>query len=186
MINVSSRIAGGPLGVMAHTQGRNALSVPGELRRAHTTLRHALLERELALHPRKAWVPRLLKGMCFGVWLGYMGPQQHVQSCNLRQHSITRPQTAQRVCRRPPPPNPTIPSVHCSGLGAVPKKGGKWRTIQHLSVSRQSLEETRYASSVIPACTPPGQWPQGVHSKTMATEHAQQKDNSFSWNTWPT
>jgi hypothetical protein len=29
-----------------------------------------------------------------------------------------------------------LPSLHCSGLGAVPKKNGKWKVIMHLSASR--------------------------------------------------
>ena len=42
-----------------------------------------------------------------------------------------------------PYPTLSIPNVRCAGLGIVPKKGGKWRMIMHLSVPRgHSINDT--------------------------------------------
>ena len=45
-----------------------------ELQRAHTPLRHSQFERELALHPDKAFTSQLLTALQHGVDIGYKGP----------------------------------------------------------------------------------------------------------------
>ena len=50
---------------------------------AHTTLRHAQFERELAQHPDKAWVSTLIQGLRHGFRLGYTGPRTTTHARNL-------------------------------------------------------------------------------------------------------
>ena len=45
-----------------------------ELQRAHTPLRHSQFERELALHPDKAYTLQLLTALQHGVDIGYKAP----------------------------------------------------------------------------------------------------------------
>ena len=110
---------------------------------APTPLRRSQFEIELAQHPDKAWISWLLDGIKHGVRIGYFGPRQpllsrNLTSANLHPHIITeelqKEVSAGRIIR-PFATNP-LPSLHCSGLGAVPKKNGKWRVIMHLSAPR--------------------------------------------------
>lgn len=48
-----------------------------------TPLRHSEFERELALHPDKAWVSWLLNGMSNGMSIGFVGPHTPYLSSNL-------------------------------------------------------------------------------------------------------
>ena len=119
---------------------RGVPSAPSELPGAHTPLRHAQFEPELSQHPDKAWVSKLLHGLSFGVRLGYTGPRQATFARNLpsaHEHpeaietELTKECAAGRILG--PYPRPPVPRLHCSGLGAVPKKNGSWRMILHLS-----------------------------------------------------
>ena len=138
--SASSHTSAGTLGAREHTLVGRAPTTRNELLRAHTPLRHSQFERELANHPDKAWVSRLLNGIKMGVDIGYRGPRGPQDSPNLSsayqhpniiQAELQKELDAGRV-QGPFPARP-MPSLHCSGLGVVPKKGNKWRMILHLS-----------------------------------------------------
>ena len=105
-----------------------------------TPLRHAQFAHELQNHPDNAWVARLLNGLRHGVRLGYTGPRCPTQARNLPS-AFTHPEAIDaelaKECAagriRGPFQEPPFPNLHCSGLGAVPKKDGRWRMILHLS-----------------------------------------------------
>ena len=128
-------------GAMGLTQPRVAPSAPIELPPgAQTTLRHAQFERELAHHPDKAWVSSLLQRMKYGFRLGYTGTRTHSQARNLPSAAkhpevidaeLAKEAAAGRVLG--PFATPPLPRQRCSGLGAVPKKDGRWRMILHFS-----------------------------------------------------
>ena len=134
----ASRTSAGPPPAPGRTPARGAPSAPSELPGAHTPLRHAQFERELSQHPDKARVSKLLHGLRFGVRLGYTGPRQATFARNLpsaHEHpeaigtELTKECAAGRILG--PYPRPPVPRLHCSDLGAVPKKNG--RKILHLS-----------------------------------------------------
>ena len=126
---------------MGHIRGSGARSTPTELpQRAQTTLRHAQFEHELAHHPDKVWISTLIHGLTFGVRLGYTGPRLKMHARNLlsaRKHpeaidsELAKERAAGRILG--PFQSPPMPHLHCSVLGAVPKKDGRWRMILHLS-----------------------------------------------------
>ena len=135
------RTPAGPLGAMGRTQRSGAPSAHSELHPgAHTTLRHAQFERELTQHPDKVWVSTLLHRMKYGFRLGYTGPRKHTQARNMpsaAQHPDVIDRQLAKECEAGrvlgPFPTPPLPRLHCSSLGTVPKKGGRWRMILHLS-----------------------------------------------------
>ncbi len=113
---------------------------PPEPRPAHTSLRYSQFETELALHPNKAWISWLLDGIDNGVRIGYSGSRTSLTARNLRSaylqsHAIDK--ELQREVEAGhilgPFTHKPFPTLHCSGLGAIPKKNGKWRVIMHLS-----------------------------------------------------
>ena len=76
-----------------------------------------------------------------GVALGYDGPRGPREARNLVsafQHTHVIDEELRKECLagriRGPFSERPIGNLKCSGLGAVPKKGGKWRMILHLSV----------------------------------------------------
>ena len=73
----------GTPGAREHTLVGGAPTSKNELTGAHTPLRHSQFERELANHPDKAWVSRLLTGIDMGVDIGYKGPRGPQDSPNL-------------------------------------------------------------------------------------------------------
>lgn len=137
--NAFSRMSAGTQAARASTLAK---SVPNdlELQRALTPLRHSQFERELVNHPDKAWTHWLLNGIKNGVALGYDGPRGPREARNLisaSQHTHVIDEELRKECLAgrilgPFPARP-IENLKCSGLGAVPKKGGKWRMILHLS-----------------------------------------------------
>ena len=129
---------------MAPTQPRDApSSIPLSEHSLTTPLRHSLFESELANHPDKGWVSWLTSGIRNGVHIGYTGSRCSLRAKNLRsaylhpgviQAELTKELAAGRMAG--PYPTLSIPNVRCAGLGVVPKKGGKWRMIMHLSAPR--------------------------------------------------
>ena len=115
-------------------------SGPPELSRAATPLRHSHFKSELTHHPDKAWVSRLLSGITYSINIDYMGPREPMDAHNLlstHMHPyIIQAQLQKEVdvgrIRGPFTVRP-LPSLRCSSLGVVPKKGNKWRMILHLS-----------------------------------------------------
>ena len=106
----------------------------------YTPLRHAQFAHELRNHPDNAWVARLLEGLRHGVRLGYTGPRSPTRARNLpsaftHPEAIDTEQAKECAAGRIHGPfrEPPFPNLHCSGLGAVPKKDGRWRMILHLS-----------------------------------------------------
>ena len=139
-IACSSTRAGLPAAT-GRIRGLGGPSAPIELPPgAHTTLRHAQFAHELAHHPHKAWVSSLLNGLRYGVRLGYKGARHPIHARNLLS-SQRHPEAIDRELAREcgagrvlgPFPFPPLHNLCCSGLGAVPKKDGRWRMILHLS-----------------------------------------------------
>ena len=114
-----------------------------------TPLKHSQFERELTHHPDEAWVSWLLSSIQQGVRLGYNGPRGQAIARNLPsayEHTeaieaeLTKECNAGRLLG--PFNTPPLPNLKCSGIGAVPKKDGKWRMIYHLSApAGQSIND---------------------------------------------
>ena len=130
----------GHLAATGHTRAKGVQGAPNELSGAHTPLRHAQFERELTGHPDKAWVSKLLTAIKIGVRIGHTGPRHYTHARNLSsafQHPEVIDQELAKECDAgrilgPFTTSPIYP-LQCSGLGAIPKKNGKWRMIMHLS-----------------------------------------------------
>ena len=137
------------LAALGNTQLKGAPRSPIELQRAHTPLQHFQFESKLEHHPDRAWVSRLLNGIEYGVKIGYDGPHSLIKAKNLLSaykypHIIVAELTKECAVGRilGPFTSPPFPTLHCSGLGVVPKKNGKWRMIMHLSAPvRQSIND---------------------------------------------
>ena len=130
----------GTLAALGNTQLKGAPRSPIELQRAHTPLQHFQFESELEHHPDRTWVSWLLNGIKYGVKIGYDGPHSPIKAKNLPSaykypHVIDAEPTKECAEGRilGPFTSPPFPTLHCSGLGVVPKKNGKWRMIMHLS-----------------------------------------------------
>ena len=130
----------GHLAATGHTRAKGVQGTPNELSRAHIPLRHAQFERELAGHPDKAWVSKLLTAIKIGVRIGHTGPRHYTHARNLSsafQHpevidqELAKEYDAGRILG-PFTTSPIYP-LQCSGLGAIARKNGKWRMIMHLS-----------------------------------------------------
>ena len=139
-VNALLLMCAGTLAALGNTQLKGAPISPTELQRAHTPLRHFQFESELEHHPDKAWVSWLLNGIEYGVKIGYDGPHSPIKAKNLPSaykypHIIDAELTKECAVGRilGPFTSPPFPTPHCSGLGVVPKKNGKWRMIMHLS-----------------------------------------------------
>ena len=130
----------GHLAATGHTRAKGVQGAPNELSQAHTPLRHAQFEHELAGHPDKAWVSKLLTAIKIGVRIGHMGLRHYTHARNLSsafQYPEVIDQELAKECDAgrilgPFTTSPIYP-LQCSGLGAIPKKNGKWRMIMHLS-----------------------------------------------------
>ena len=103
-------------------------------------LQHSQFERELVSHPDKAWTHWLLSSIKNGVTLGYDGPRGPSEAHNLKsalEHTQVIDEELRKECLASrilgPFSSRPIQNLKCSGLGAVPKKGGKWRMILYLS-----------------------------------------------------
>ena len=139
----------GTRGALGTTLQKGAPRNPTEPQRAHTPLRHFQFERELKTHPDRAWVSWLLHGMKYGVKIGYDGPRSLIKAKNLpsaykHPHIIDAELAKECAAGRilGPLSSSPFPTLHCSGLGAVPKKNGKWRMIMHLSApTGQSIND---------------------------------------------
>ena len=91
-------------------------------------------------HPDPAFVDYVINGLSHGFDIGYRGPRRRTSSPNLPS-ALSHPDFIsthlQAACLRQetagPYPTPPFTDLHCSGLGAVPKKNGKLRPIHHLS-----------------------------------------------------
>ena len=100
-----------------------------------------LSERELAGHPDKAWVSKLLTAIKIDVCIGHTG-SRHYTHAHILSSSFQHPEVIDQELAKerdaghmlgPFTTSPIYPP-HCSGLCTVPKKNGKWRMIMHLSV----------------------------------------------------
>ena len=137
--NASSHTSAGTQAARVSTLAKCVPNVL-ELQRALTPLRHSQFERELVNHPDKAWTHWLLSSIKKGVALGYDGPRGPSEAHNLKsalEHSQVIDEELRKECLASrilgPFSSRPIKNLKCSGLGAVPKKGGKWRMILHLS-----------------------------------------------------
>ena len=137
--NASSHTSAGTQAARVSTLAKGVPNVL-ELQRALTPLRHSQFESELVNHPDKTWTHWLLSSIRNGVALGYDGPCGPSEAHNLKsalEHTQVIDEELRKKClvgrifglfsSRP------IKNLKCSGLGAVPKKGGKWHMILHLS-----------------------------------------------------
>ena len=117
-----------------------ALQGLSELQRAYTPLRRSAFERELKGHPDKAWVSWLLNGIDNGVSTGCKGPHFPFTARNLTS-ALQHPEIVDAELQKEvelgrilgPFSQRPLEHLRTSGLGAVPKKNGKWRVILHLS-----------------------------------------------------
>eukprot|EP00731_Ephydatia_muelleri_P037700 Em0539g2a len=113
---------------------------PHQHSRGYTPLRRLAFERELKGHPDKAWVSWLLNGIDNGVSTGYNGPHFPFTACNLTS-ALQHPEIVDAELLKEvelgrilgPFSQRPLEHLRTSGLGAVPKKNGKWRVILHLS-----------------------------------------------------
>lgn len=138
--NAHSLMSVGSPDAWVHTQAGVAPTAAPELIRAHTPLRHSQFESELANHPNKALVSKLLKGIRQGVNIGYRGPRGPTNTRNLasahKHPEVIESELLKEVNHgriKGPFNERPLPALRCSGLGVVPKKGNKWRMILHLS-----------------------------------------------------
>ena len=106
----------------------------------HTPIDAARLESELRTHPDQAWCSRLLHTLQHGASIGYHGPRTPRTSKNLQSatlHPDIIDNELESECAKGhlagPYSSPPLPNLQCSGVGVVPKKGGSWRMIMHLS-----------------------------------------------------
>ena len=94
-------------------------------------------ESELVGHPNRGWVSWLIKSIQDGVHIGYKGVRYSQQAKNLRSsHIHPEAELSKELtagCIAGPYLVSPFRNTRCSGLGAVPKKNGKWRMIMHLS-----------------------------------------------------
>ena len=122
-----------------------AKPVPGPLgsladQQVHTPLRPSEFERELRNHPDKAWVTWLLNSILYGVSIGFNGPHTPYTARNLPS-ALQHPEVVSSELQKEveagrvlgPFAERPLPNLRTSGLGAAPKKNGKWRVILHLS-----------------------------------------------------
>eukprot|EP00731_Ephydatia_muelleri_P033672 Em0035g9a len=113
---------------------------PHQHSRGYTPLRRLAFERELKGHPDKAWVSWLLNGIDNGVSTGYNGPHFPFTARNLTS-ALQHPEIVDAELLKEvelgrilgPFSQRPLEHLRTSGLGAVPKKNGKWRVILHLS-----------------------------------------------------
>ena len=96
-------------------------------------------ERVLVNHPGKAWTHWLLNSIKNDVALGYDGPRGPSEAHNLKSalhHTQVIGEELRKECLAGrilgPFSSRPIRNLKCSGLGAVPEKGGKWHMILHL------------------------------------------------------
>ena len=89
-------------------------------------------ERELALHPDKAFTSQLLTALQHGVDIGYKGPVSPNDASNLpsgfqHPHIIDAELAKERTAGRILGPFQLHPRTNlcCSGVGVVPKKSNK-------------------------------------------------------------
>ena len=139
-LTAGTPIRAGHLAATGHTWAKSVQNAPNELSGAQTPLRHVQFERELAGHPDKAWVSKVLTAIKIGVRIGHTDPRHYTHARNLSsafQHPevIDQELAKERDVGRILGPFTTtlIYPLHCSGFGAIPKKNGKWRMIMHLS-----------------------------------------------------
>eukprot|EP00731_Ephydatia_muelleri_P033695 Em0035g32a len=109
---------------------------PHQHSRGYTPLRRLAFERELKGHPDKAWVSWLLNGIENGVSTGYNGPHFPFTARNLTS-ALQHPEIVDAELLKEvelgrilgPFSQRPLEHLRTSGLGAVPKKNGKWRVI---------------------------------------------------------
>ena len=142
--NATSPTGAGSLAVVENTlpspAPAPALQGLSELQQAHTPLRRSVFERELKRHSDKAWVSWLLNGIDNGVSTGYNGPHFPFTARNLTS-ALQHPEIVDTELPKEvelgrilgPFSQRPLKHLRTSGLGAVPKKNGKWRVILHLS-----------------------------------------------------
>lgn len=106
----------------------------------YTPLRPLAFERELSLHPDKGFVHQLVLNLSHGCNIGYDGPQFPLTAPNLPSAFLSPSVIDEAIAKEcslgrlaGPFPHPPMPNFRSSGIGLVPKKGGGWRLIHHLS-----------------------------------------------------
>ena len=106
----------------------------------HTPLRPQAFARFLSHHPDRAFVSKLTNSLTFGFDIGYFGSHTPLVTQNLHS-ALEHPEVIDEALRKELASNrmagpylaPPYPTLRCSGLGAIPKKDGSWRLINHLS-----------------------------------------------------
>ena len=106
----------------------------------HSPVNVLALERHLQDHPNHDFVKYLTQGFRVGFRVGYQGTCRGREATNLTSAS-SRPDVITEYIRKEclagntsgPFSSRPRPDLVVNPLGAVPKKGGKWRLIMHLS-----------------------------------------------------
>ncbi len=118
-------------GTVLTPSGTAPNAAPIETHQLVSPIRPLILERELATHPDKGFVNRLLDNFRHGCNIGYHGPHfshiaPHLPSAFTHPHVIDNALTKECTAGRMAGPFSTPPflSLRCSGLGLVPKKDG--------------------------------------------------------------
>ena len=109
----------------------------------------------------QVWVSALLHGMQHGFRLGYTGPcipsrTRNLASAAKHPEAVYSELAKECLAGRVLGPFPTspLPCLRCSGLGAVPKKDGRWRIILHLCASGNQRERLHHQSRLLPPMPP--------------------------------
>lgn len=128
---------------IASTAAQRAPCPPNAPLRDHqpaTPVNLPLLAQELSTHPDPQFVSQLLHDLQHGADIGFRGPRRGTVSYNLTSALEHRDVVSAALSKEVangrmagPYHNPPCPSIHCSGLGTVPKRDGSRRLIMHLS-----------------------------------------------------
>jgi len=117
----------------------SGLSTPATTNTNGPSRRTHRFERALGNYPDKAFVTWLLDAIDNGLSIGYSGPRTpHIAPNLISAHchpavSDKELQKELQSGRILGPYKDRLPNLRCSGVGVVPKKGGQWRVIMHLS-----------------------------------------------------
>ena len=109
----------------------------------HSPVNVLALESHLQDHPNHDFVEYLTQGFHVGFRVGYQGTCRGREAANLTSAS-SRPDVITEYIRKEclagntsgPFSSKPLPDLVVNPLGAVPKKGGKWHLIMHLSTRK--------------------------------------------------
>ena len=123
-----------------------------------TPLQPEVFAMSLHNHPDRTFVESLLWSLHHAFNLGYTGARYFHLSSNLKstlEHKVIVQQELDLECKRGhmagPYNKPPLPTLHCSGVGVVPKKNRSWRLIMYLSAPHGLSSGTRKLTMPLPS-----------------------------------